>query len=97
MNVVIDEPVELRDRMRSLAAVAPDQVRAQLVREVAIIAAEAVPSALTPGAAGIDLEAVCGSYQRELWLWLVGERTWAQCVSGLGGRLLRRSTATQAG
>jgi hypothetical protein len=29
-------------------------------------------------------------YRRELWLWLVGERTWAQSCSGLVGRLNRR-------
>jgi hypothetical protein len=44
-------------------------------------------------AAGItqDLfsEIVLG-YQRELWLWLAGERTWAQVCSGLTGRLTRR-------
>ena len=26
----------------------------------------------------------------ELWLWLAGERTWAQCCSGLIGRINRR-------
>jgi hypothetical protein len=29
-------------------------------------------------------------YRRELWLWLAGERTWAQCCSGLIGRISRR-------
>ena len=29
-------------------------------------------------------------YQREVWLWLAGERTWAQCCSGLIGRINRR-------
>jgi hypothetical protein len=29
-------------------------------------------------------------YKRELWLWLAGERTWAQCCSGLIGRINRR-------
>lgn len=29
-------------------------------------------------------------YQRELWLWLAGERTWTQACSGLTGRLTRR-------
>lgn len=29
-------------------------------------------------------------YRRELWLWVMGERTWAQCASGLRGRVLRR-------
>jgi len=45
------------------------------------------------GAAGIDqaaLTAIVSDYRRELWLWLAGERTWAQCCSGLIGRLTRR-------
>jgi hypothetical protein len=29
-------------------------------------------------------------YRRELWLWLVGDRTWVQCCSGLIGRITRR-------
>ena len=29
-------------------------------------------------------------YRREIWLWLAGERTWAQCCSGLLGRVSRR-------
>ena len=29
-------------------------------------------------------------YRREIWLWLAGERTWAQCCSGLIGRITRR-------
>jgi hypothetical protein len=29
-------------------------------------------------------------YRREIWLWLAGERTWAQCCSGLIGRISRR-------
>jgi len=44
-------------------------------------------------AAGFDEESlgsVVLGYRRELWLWLVGERTWAQCCSGLIGRVNRR-------
>jgi hypothetical protein len=37
-----------------------------------------------------DLEAIVDDYRRELWLWLAGERTWAQCCSGLIGRISRR-------
>jgi hypothetical protein len=37
-----------------------------------------------------DLTRVVAGYQRELWLWLAGERTWAQCCSGLIGRITRR-------
>ncbi len=29
-------------------------------------------------------------YRRELWLWLAGERTWNQAISGLLGRVERR-------
>jgi hypothetical protein len=44
-------------------------------------------------AAGLDeqaLGAIVLGYRRELWLWLAGERTWAQCCSGLIGRISRR-------
>jgi len=37
-----------------------------------------------------DFVAVVGGYRREIWLWLAGERTWAQCCSGLVGRVQRR-------
>lgn len=32
-------------------------------------------------------------YRREIWLWLAGERTWAQCCAGLVGRVERRTRA----
>jgi len=37
-----------------------------------------------------DLGLIVLGYRRELWLWLAGERTWAQCCSGLIGRINRR-------
>ncbi len=37
-----------------------------------------------------DLARVVVDYRREVWLWLAGERTWAQCCSGLVGRIARR-------
>ncbi len=37
-----------------------------------------------------DLAQVLVGYRRELWLWLMGERTWSQAISGLIGRLVRR-------
>lgn len=45
------------------------------------------------GAAGFseaDLAQVVAGYGREVWLWLAGDRTWAQCCSGLIGRIDRR-------
>jgi hypothetical protein len=44
-------------------------------------------------AAGVnedELGLIVGGYRREIWLWLAGERTWAQCCSGLIGRITRR-------
>jgi hypothetical protein len=44
------------------------------------------------------LERVVLDYRREIWLWLAGERTWAQCCSGLIGRINRRLvTSDQSG
>jgi hypothetical protein len=37
-----------------------------------------------------QLARIAGEYRLELWLWVMGERTWAQCASGLRGRVLRR-------
>ena len=45
-------------------------------------------------AAGLDEDALGGitsDYRRELRLWLEGDRTWAQCCSGLIGRITRRA------
>ena len=43
--------------------------------------------------AGVDEASfvrVAIAYRRELWLWLLGDRTWAQCCAGLIGRVDRR-------
>ena len=43
--------------------------------------------------AGLDRDAfmtIVAAYRREIWLWLMGERTWTQCCSGLIGRIERR-------
>jgi hypothetical protein len=45
------------------------------------------------GSAGMthdDFARIVVAYRRELWLWLAGERTWAQACSGLVGRVGRR-------
>lgn len=36
------------------------------------------------------LRLICAGYEREIWLWLLGDRPWSQMLSGLRGRLLRR-------
>jgi hypothetical protein len=43
--------------------------------------------------AGLDrpaFDGILAGYERELWLWVMGERTWAQCADGLAGRVRRR-------
>ena len=46
---------------------------------------------LTAAALGEDaLGRIVSDYRRELRLWLEGDRTWAQCCSGLIGRITRR-------
>lgn len=37
-----------------------------------------------------DVVALCAAYRRELWLWMIGDRTWEQSCSGLIGRIERR-------
>jgi hypothetical protein len=44
-----------------------------------------------------ELARVVVDYRREVWLWLAGERTWAQCCSGLIGRVGRRLASDQPG
>jgi len=95
IGLLTEEPVELRDRLRALAAAEPNRVRCRLVDEVAQLAAEGVLPAFEARATKLDVKAVCKGYERELWLWLVGERTWTQCASGLEGRFLRRLKARQ--
>lgn len=34
---------------------------------------------------------VVRDYRRELWFWVLGDRTWAQAAAGLAGRLVRRT------
>jgi hypothetical protein len=97
MLVLSDEPVGLRERTRALAAVDPGAARWWLPFAIAAAASEASGPALGPetalGAHGgpLDLDEICVGYRRELWLWLVGERSWGQCVSGLMGRISRRA------
>lgn len=87
---MIEEPEQLRAEMRALAAVAPNQVRSRLVAEVAALLAKQLAPAGEDTAVSERLAVICAGYERELWLWIVGERRWDQCASGLCGRIGRR-------
>lgn len=85
----LDEPVQWRRRWWAAehAAANPEDL-------VTAITAEAWAAwELVLASAGADrswLAAVVDGYRRELWLWLVGERTWEQSSAGLSGRVTRR-------
>jgi hypothetical protein len=88
-----EEPVALRDRVRALVEQEPDR-GAALIDGGAWIADplwERWGPLLEP--AGMSRERflhVVAGYRRELWLWVMGERTWAQSAGGLLGRVRRR-------
>jgi hypothetical protein len=88
-----EEPVELRARTRALVEETPER-GAALVDAAVWIADplwERWGTALE--AAGMDRRRFLGivaGYRRELWLWVMGERTWAQSAGGLLGRVRRR-------
>ena len=42
------------------------------------------------GTGRTEFDAVVAGYRRELWFWVLGERTWEQAVGGLAGRMRRR-------
>jgi hypothetical protein len=90
---VPEEPVELRRRTRALAQEAPEWAAALL--DAAEWIADPLWRRWGPAleAAGMGrarfLQVVAG-YRRELWLWVMGERTWAQSAGGLAGRVRRR-------
>jgi hypothetical protein len=88
-----EEPVELRARVRALVEEAPARGAALIDQGEWIVGPlwERWGSLLEP--AGMSrarfLQVVAG-YRRELWLWVMGERTWAQSAGGLLGRVRRR-------
>jgi hypothetical protein len=95
-----EEPVELRRRTRAL--IEQDPTRGAAVVDAGAWIADPLWALWGPvlEAAGMDRdrfgEVVAGD-RRELWLWVMGERTWAQAAGGLLGRVQRRLPAQGAG
>jgi hypothetical protein len=97
---VPEEPVELRARTRAL--VEQDPGRGAAVVDAGAFVADPLWERWGPAlaAAGLDRDrfgAIVAGYRRELWLWVMGERTWAQSAGGLLGRVQRRLPAGQPG
>jgi hypothetical protein len=88
-----EEPVALRQRTRALIEQDPER-GAAVVDAGSWIADplwERWGRALE--SAGLDrdrFDGIVAGYRRELWLWVMGERTWPQSVGGLLGRVQRR-------
>ena len=93
-----EEPVELRGSIRALIEQSPERGAATLDAGswIADPLWERWGPALEPAGMGRDRfgEIVTG-YRRELWLWVMGERTWAQSAGGLLGRVQRRLPASR--
>jgi hypothetical protein len=88
------EPVALLDRTRRLAEQDPAAAGALLERGEWIARPlwdRWGPALRQAGWRRRDLVAVLVAYRRELWLWVMGERTWSQCAAGLLGRVRRRA------
>jgi hypothetical protein len=88
------EPTELRARTRALAEQDPARATALLGRGEWILDPlwERWGGALERSGIGRErLRQIAVDYRRELWLWVMGERTWEQCAGGLLGRVRRRS------
>ena len=94
--VVPEEPFELRRRTRAL--IEDDPVRGAALVDAGSWVADPLWAVWGPAlqAAGMDRDRFAGivaGYRRELWLWVMGERTWAQAAGGLLGRAQRRLPA----
>ena len=88
-----EEPVELRRRTRALVEEDPD--RGAAVVDAGAFLADPLWERWGPDleGAGMDRDrfgGIVAGYRRELWLWVMGERTWAQSAGGLLGRIRRR-------
>ncbi len=90
-----EEPVELKVGLRD-ALLAGQDWRDGLSDDVCIgvwLWGEWQPTLEPAGITRDQFVELVTAYRRELWLWLVGDRIWAQFISGLAGRVARRIPA----
>jgi len=93
------EPTEVREWLRT-TVLAGEDPRGRTSGDSCLGALiwERWRSALEP--AGLDRESfveIIESYGREIWLWIIGDRQWEQCIEGLAGRAARRLARAVAG
>ncbi|HTW99111.1 MAG TPA: hypothetical protein VMD59_10055 [Acidimicrobiales bacterium] len=88
------EPAQLLAELRDLALEAPLLARDEVARLLAKRLWRAWRAELAPfGATAVSFRDDVAAYRRELWLWAVGERAWAQALEGLAGREVRRAVS----
>ena len=93
------EPAELRAQTRALLEDSPEE-GARVVKDATFVAdplweewGETLQRGEMDRARFLE---IARGYSGELRLWVVGERPWNHCVSGLAGRVRRRLPATDA-
>jgi hypothetical protein len=85
------EPQDLRVHLRQRALESDDESRANFEGCIAVWVWERWRASLEPeGFARESFIDVVAGYRRELWLWILGDRTWAEVMSSLAGRIARR-------
>jgi hypothetical protein len=88
-----EEPSGLRAETRALLEESPEE-GTRIVEDAAFVTAlfwEEWGERLEGAGMGYErFLAVTRGYAGELRLWVVGERTWEHCVTGLAGRVRRR-------
>lgn len=86
------EPVELREWLRETLLAGRDWRDDMSDRaSLGALLWERWRSALEPE--GLERETfldIAEGYGREIWLWIIGDRLWEQCIEGLAGRVSRR-------
>jgi len=95
----VDEPLDLLRRLRRIAADEPARVRDEAVRLVGQRLWRRWRPALSPfGVGPAAVRRWVQTDDRELWLWIVGDRPWPQVFDAVAGRVARRAEiATNAG
>ena len=90
-----NEPAPVLARLRRLAREDPAEARAVAPERLAAALGEAWHRSLgLVGASPADLRAVFEGANREIWLWVMGNRTWEQLVQHLAGRAERHVPST---
>ncbi|HZT67576.1 MAG TPA: hypothetical protein VFA11_17440 [Acidimicrobiales bacterium] len=86
------EPLDLKAALREEAGRAPEETRRALAggQRVGDYLWGAWASELPAGASRSDVVGYAGTSWREVWLWVMGERTWQEAATLVGGGVLRR-------